>query len=111
MSGAGDNKTLPGRVVVGATGAYWRDYGTHFSMCPTSDDNDPVNTTAIYELVWSSDGAHVDGRLRSGALLARIEGLEAEVKRLDGAVKSAAETANRADRTASGTASMLRPIG
>lgn len=39
---------LPARVVVGANGAYWRDYGQHYSMCPVSDDNDPVEVRAVY---------------------------------------------------------------
>lgn len=42
---------LPQRVVVGANGAYWRDYGTHYSMCPVSEDNDPVEVVAVYEVV------------------------------------------------------------
>lgn len=48
-----------------------------------------------------------DPREALDAVLARIEALEAEVNRLDGAVKSAAKTARRADSTAS----MFRPIG
>ena len=39
---------LPERVVVGANGAYWRDFGTHYSMCPVSEDNDPVEVVATY---------------------------------------------------------------
>jgi hypothetical protein len=39
---------LPERVVVGANGAYWRDYADHYSMCPVSDDNDPIEPVAIY---------------------------------------------------------------
>jgi len=39
---------LPERVVVGANGAYWRDYGTHYSICPVSEDNDPVEVVAVY---------------------------------------------------------------
>jgi hypothetical protein len=39
---------LPARIVVGSNGAYWRDYGDHYSMCPVSDDNDPVEIVAIY---------------------------------------------------------------
>lgn len=42
---------LPQRVIVDVNGAYWRDYGRHVSMCPTSADNDPVEIDAIYELV------------------------------------------------------------
>ena len=39
---------LPGRVVVGANGAYWRDYDDHYSMCPVSTDNDPIEIIAVY---------------------------------------------------------------
>ena len=39
---------LPRRVVVGANGAYWRDFGTHYSMCPVSDDNDPVEPVETF---------------------------------------------------------------
>jgi hypothetical protein len=41
-------EALPDRIVVGANGAYWRDYGDHYSMCPVSDDNDPVVPIATY---------------------------------------------------------------
>lgn len=40
---------LPDRVVVGRNGAYWRDYGDWYSMCPVSTDNDPVDVMAVYE--------------------------------------------------------------
>lgn len=39
---------LPQRVVVGKNGAYWRDYGDGYSMCPVSEDNDPVEVVAAY---------------------------------------------------------------
>jgi len=39
---------LPARIVVGANGAYWRDYGDYYSMCPVSTDNDPVEVVATY---------------------------------------------------------------
>lgn len=42
---------LPDRIVVGANGAYWRDYGDYYSMCPVSEDNDPVEVVAVYERV------------------------------------------------------------
>lgn len=42
------NNDLPSRVVVGANGAYWRDFGSHYSMCPVSDDNDPVDVVEVY---------------------------------------------------------------
>ncbi len=41
-------RDLPDRIVVGANGAYWRDYGDHYSMCPVSEDNDPVVSVAVY---------------------------------------------------------------
>ena len=41
-------RDLPDRIVVGANGAYWRDYGDHYSMCVISEDNDPVEIVAIY---------------------------------------------------------------
>lgn len=40
--------SLPPRIVVGKNGAYWRDYGDYFSMCPVSTDNDPVEIVALY---------------------------------------------------------------
>lgn len=46
---------LPAQVVVGANGAYWRDYGTHYSMCPVSDDNDPVEVVAVFKRYDASD--------------------------------------------------------
>jgi hypothetical protein len=52
---------LPERVVVAENGAYWRDYGSHYSMCPVSDDNDPVAVRAVYT---PSTG---DDRLREAA--------------------------------------------
>jgi len=39
---------FPNRIVVGANGAYWRDYGDGYSMCPVSTDNDPVQIVAVY---------------------------------------------------------------
>ena len=39
---------LPPRIVVGKNGAYWRDYGDHYSMTVVSTDNDPVEIVAIY---------------------------------------------------------------
>ncbi len=47
---------LPARVVVGANGAYWRDFGEYFSMCPVSEDNDPIVQIASYERVDAPDG-------------------------------------------------------
>lgn len=47
-------RDLPTRIVVGANGAYWRDYTDReprggYSMCPVSTDNDPVDVVAVYE--------------------------------------------------------------
>jgi hypothetical protein len=46
------NENLPSRVVVGKNGAFWRDYTdqepSFYSMCPVSDDNDPVEVIAVY---------------------------------------------------------------
>lgn len=39
---------MPKRIVVGVNGAYWRDFGDFYSMCPVSSDNDPVEIFAIY---------------------------------------------------------------
>ena len=50
---------LPERVVVGANGAYWRDFGTHYSMCPVSDDNDPVEAVATYVRLPAPDERQV----------------------------------------------------
>lgn len=46
--GRPSESSLPGRVVVGANGAYWRDFGDSYSMCLVSDDNDPVEPIAVY---------------------------------------------------------------
>ena len=39
---------LPDRIVVGKNGAYWRDYGDHYSMAVVSEDNDPIDPIAVY---------------------------------------------------------------
>lgn len=39
---------LPDRVVVDDHGHYWRDYGTHLSMCPVSDENVATVIVAAY---------------------------------------------------------------
>ena len=43
------------RVVIDANGHYWRDFGTHFSMCPVtvSGDNDKVNIVAEFLPSWT----------------------------------------------------------
>ena len=43
-----NDAALPERVVVDANGAYWRDFGDYYSMCPTSTDNGPVELAALY---------------------------------------------------------------
>lgn len=45
--------SLPTRVVVGANGAYWRDFDGSYSMCPVSGDNEAVEVVAVYERVES----------------------------------------------------------
>lgn len=55
---------LPDRIVVGANGAYWRDFGEFYSMCPVSTDNDPVDVVAVYVRVQPpvtdpNDGADI----------------------------------------------------
>lgn len=45
---AAANDELPPRIVVGANGAYWRDFGDFYSMCPVSEDNDSVTVVAAY---------------------------------------------------------------
>jgi hypothetical protein len=47
---------LPPRIVVGANGAYWRDFGEFYSMCPVSSDNDPVVVFAVYERAAAPSG-------------------------------------------------------
>jgi len=42
---------LPQRIVVGANGAYWREFDGFYSMPVVSDDNDPVEIVAVYERV------------------------------------------------------------
>jgi len=42
------DNSLPVRVVVDQNGNYWRDYGSHYSMCPVSEDNEPVTVTMAY---------------------------------------------------------------
>lgn len=61
-------KTLPPRVVVGRNGAFWRDYGDHYSMCPVSTDNDPVEPVATY--------------LRSTQVSVRVDGIRREAEAL-----------------------------
>jgi hypothetical protein len=39
---------LPSRVIVGANGAYWRDFGDYLSMPPVSEDNDAIEPIAVY---------------------------------------------------------------
>lgn len=55
MTPSDPTRDLPERVVVGANGAYWRDYGDHYSMVPVSEDNDPVEVVAVYKRFDASD--------------------------------------------------------
>ena len=58
---------LPPRIVVGKNGAYWRDFGDHYSMVPVSEDNDPVEVDAAYipsaDVEWLVDDAIRAGRI------------------------------------------------
>lgn len=57
---------LPDRIVVGANGAYWREYpGSHYSMPPVSTDNDIIEIVAVYSRV--NAGVVHDGVLRAAA--------------------------------------------
>ena len=40
---------LPTRVIVDQHGHYWRDYGTHLSMCPVSEENAETRVHAVFE--------------------------------------------------------------
>ena len=40
---------LPKRVIVDQHGHYWRDYGTHLSMCPVSEENTETEVYAVFE--------------------------------------------------------------
>jgi hypothetical protein len=52
---------IPDRVVLGANGAYWRDFSDGFySMCPNSTDNDPVEPVAVYVLAARLEAAERD---------------------------------------------------
>lgn len=62
--------SLPDLVVVGRDGAYWRDFGDFYSMCPVSTDNDPVVPIAFYVRVGQVD-VHV--------LIALIDGYRARL--------------------------------
>lgn len=39
---------LPDTVVVDQQGAYWRNFGSHYSMCVVSTHNDPIEVQAVY---------------------------------------------------------------
>jgi hypothetical protein len=55
-----EERSLPKRVVVGANGAYYRDFGGFYSMCPVSDDNDPVEVVAVYVRICRGDSQWED---------------------------------------------------
>lgn len=82
---------LPYRVVIGANGAYWRDFGAYFSMCPVSSDNDPVEEVAVYVPIQVEDRLRAERDAVTEALLkhkARVSELEEqlETRELDFAV-------------------------
>jgi len=60
-----ESSDLPQRVVVGANGAYWRDYGDHYSMCPVSEDNEPIEVVAVYEQAAAPAAAEIEARIRA----------------------------------------------
>lgn len=35
-------------IIMDARGFYWRRYPEHLSMCPTTDDNEPVEVATVY---------------------------------------------------------------
>lgn len=63
--------SLPSRVVVDAKGAYWRDFGTHFSMCPVSDDNETIAAVAVYTLSDPLPGMRLEDVLAAALALVR----------------------------------------
>jgi len=69
---------LPPRIIVGANGAYWRDYDAHRSMCPVSTDNDPIEVVAVY--VPEAEAARLAERLEAAE--SRAAELEEEIARL-----------------------------
>jgi hypothetical protein len=84
QDGSDVTRSLPDRVVVGANGAYWRDYGTHYSICPVSNDNDPLEIAAVYERVVPGLASLLDALEadeRHGNLSGRTEDAWYEFKR------------------------------
>ena len=67
---------VPDRIVVGKNGAYWRDFGEFYSMCPTSTDNDPVDVVAVYELVLTPGMREADQGSGRDASAADVDGAE-----------------------------------
>lgn len=76
---------LPPRIIVGANGAYWRDYDTHRSMCPVSADNDPIEVVATY--VPETEIARLVGQLEAAD--AKLAECEEEIERLRKQAKTA----------------------
>ncbi len=69
---------LPPRIIVGANGAYWRDYDAHRSMCPVSTDNDPIEVAAVY--VPETEAARLAEQLENAD--SRLAEREEEIERL-----------------------------
>lgn len=76
-------------VVMDANGAYWRRYPDALSMCPVSDDNEPLAEPAVvYRLegeTWPSTHA------QHGVLLDQIKELHADNERLREALRDLAQ--------------------
>jgi hypothetical protein len=67
-----EQTALPDRIVVGADGAYWRDFGTSYSMCPVSEDNDPIDIIAVY--VLPTDAEPVDAEVAANEIIQSVRG-------------------------------------
>lgn len=74
--------SFPECVVVDENGAYWREFGDHYSMCPVSDDNEPVHPVAVYVPEWRLDAEKDERR----SLEEQYEGEKARVKWLQSVV-------------------------
>ena len=61
---------LPKRVIVDQHGHYWRDFGTHLSMPPVSDENLETTTEGRYLLVDDGIEWLVDRAVRTGIITA-----------------------------------------
>ena len=78
---------LPDRIVVGENGAYWRDYGDHYSMAVVSEDNDPVVPVAVY------NRQEADARAWDRGFAAGLAAQPEPIARTDLSVETPADTA------------------